>query len=177
MIVAFDVQYHEDYALAVAVCFHQWTDEKPFRILEKKLLEIAAYEPGQFYKRELPCIIALLEELDLAHVTKLVVDGYVYISDEGKPGLGTHLYEHLKGEIPVIGVAKTSFHQNKKHVQEVLRGESSKPLFVSAIGLENAEHAGDWIRSMHGDYRMPTVLQILDAHTKEKETKTHSGAT
>jgi hypothetical protein len=36
-----------------------------------------------------------------------MVDGYVWLSSDGQPGLGEHLLASLVSPIPVIGVAKT----------------------------------------------------------------------
>ncbi len=38
-----------------------------------------------------------------------VIDGYVWLDDQGKKGLGARLYDALDAQIPVIGVAKTLF--------------------------------------------------------------------
>lgn len=165
MKIAFDVQYYDDHAKSVAICFDHWQDGTPNEIIEKKIDEVAEYVPGEFYKRELPCIMSILNDLNLADVACIVVDGYVHLDDDGKLGLGGHLYEKLDGKIPVIGVAKSSFQKNKNNVLELLRGQSEKPLYITAVGIEMAE-ARKHIESMHGKYRMPTLLQILDTTTK-----------
>ncbi|WP_282080220.1 endonuclease V [Aquimarina algiphila] len=167
MKLAFDVQYYETHAKSVCVCFDNWDDDLPTNIIVKEVQDIAPYVPGEFYKRELPCITTIVQEFDLNHITCIIVDGYVYLDDHKKLGLGGHLYEELDHKIPIIGVAKSSFHDNKKHVHEVYRGESTKPLYVTAVGID-LEEAKNHILSMHGNYRMPTLLQILDTTTKEK---------
>ncbi len=168
MILAFDSYYFEDKAKTVCVHFDDWTAATPIKIEQEIISGIAAYEPGAFYKRELPCILSLLEKIDLNNIDLIIVDSFVLLDDEGKWGLGAYLYDILKEQIPVIGVAKTGFHKNKKNVRELLRGKSSKPLYISAVGLD-LDNAYSHIKAMHGDYRMPTLLQILDQKTKEKE--------
>ena len=79
--------------------------------------ETADYVPGQFYKRELPCILEVLKLSDLAQVQLIIVDGYVFLDDDQKKGLGSYLFEALDGEIPVVGVAKRSFHSIDKLVR------------------------------------------------------------
>lgn len=59
MILAIDVHYKETYAKAVGILFH-WNDETPIDIITTTINEVAEYETGQFYKRELPCILQLL---------------------------------------------------------------------------------------------------------------------
>lgn len=166
MKLAFDVQYFEDYAKSVAICFKEWSDEKPDRIIEKKIDDVADYVPGEFYKRELPCILSILNDLNVSDIELIIVDGYVHLDDDGKPGLGAHLYEALDQKLPIIGVAKSSFQKNKNNMLELLRGESRKPLYITAAGMTKQE-ARDKIQSMHGNFRMPTLLQILDTATKD----------
>lgn len=167
MILAFDVQYTENQAKAVAIAFDNWNDDKPTAVYTKEIDGIAEYEPGAFYKRELPCIMAILEDIAPSSIDFIVVDGYVHLDDAGKLGLGGHLYETLNQAIPIIGVAKTKFLQNSKYAVEVLRGESQKPLYISAIGV-SMQDAVLWIEKMHGDYRFPTLLKLLDDITKSK---------
>ena len=168
MIAAFDVQYFDGFAKIVGVLFQTWNDSEPLQILEKHIRPIADYEPGQFYKRELPCILGLLEEIDTTQLECIVVDGYVHLDDTGKPGLGHYLWKALDEKLPIIGVAKNSFHQNKLLVKQVLRGESKKPLYVTAVGIE-LNQAEDFITNMHGEFRMPTLLKIVDQRTKYPE--------
>ena len=60
MILAFDTYYYEDKAKTVALSFAQWTDDKPAVIYDEFKTHIQEYESGFFYKRELPCILSLL---------------------------------------------------------------------------------------------------------------------
>jgi len=166
MILAIDVHYKAEYAKSVGVLFN-WRDEKPIESIVTIKTDVAEYIPGQFYKRELPCLLALIANVDLAKVNAIVVDGHVYIDNQKGHGLGGYLWEALNQKIPVIGVAKRAFHKNEETNQPVLRGESQNPLYVSAIGLP-LEDAVQWIQEMHGDFRMPTILQILDTETKKE---------
>ncbi|MBC8084396.1 MAG: endonuclease V [Hymenobacter sp.] len=109
MIVALDVYYHQAAAKAVGVTFAAWHSAELTSSHETVLTKLEPYEPGAFYKRELPCLLAVLEQIDLAAADCLVVDGYVVLDDAGRPGLGWHLYQQLQEKIPVFGVAKTRF--------------------------------------------------------------------
>ncbi len=165
MILAFDTYYYDNQAKTVCLGFHDWADEKPARVFTETIDVPAEYEPGAFYKRELPCIVSLLKQIDLNSVNAIVVDGFVVLDDAGKPGLGGWLYEYLDQKIPVIGVAKTNFAQNIANKRAVIRGESTKPLFVTALGMDLDTAAG-YLKNMHGAYRMPTLLKELDRLTK-----------
>ncbi|MFM9947781.1 MAG: endonuclease V [Saprospiraceae bacterium] len=165
MILAFDTWYYDNQAKTVCLGFVNWEDAEPQEIFTEILDSPAAYEPGAFYKRELPCIISLLKQIDLQLVSVIVVDGFVVLDDAGKPGLGGRLYEYLDQKIPVIGVAKTNFAQNIANKRAVVRGQSSKPLFITALGMD-LDAAADHVKNMHGDYRLPTLLKELDRLTK-----------
>ncbi len=167
MIIALDVHYRDGIAKAVALAFPGWQDQEPIRIQESVLTEVAPYEPGQFYKRELPCLLEVLSHFSTSEIDLLIVDGYVILDDEGTYGLGGYLFDAFDQQIPVIGVAKRSFKDNSRHVVEVYRGDSQNPLFISAVGVELAL-AAEWIKGMHGSYRLPDLLRILDQRTKRE---------
>lgn len=159
MIIALDVAYAPDHALTAAVGFVTWTAED-FALRKVKLTSgaPAPYEPGAFYKRELPYLIDMLRSYA---PTVVVIDGYVRIGDQ--PALGAHLFEALGRAVPVVGVAK-SFMKDSTGV-EVLRGDSLRPLYVTAEGLD-AGAAADAVRSMHGAHRIPTHLKHVDQLTR-----------
>jgi len=144
----------------------QWTDAVVQRYVIRYIDAVEEYVPGSFYKRELPCIMEIIKEVDLKEISYIIVDGFVVLDDSGKPGLGAYVYESIQSQVPVIGVAKTNFHQNLKHVIPVLRGTSERPLYVTAIGT-GLQQAADHIMHMHGEHRLPTVLKELDRITKE----------
>jgi len=91
----------------------------------------------------------------------LVVDGYVTLNDEGKKGLGGYLYEALEQRYPIIGIAKNEFSEKDSKRRKVLRGESIKPLYVTAIGIDVDEVCSE-IERMHGEFRIPTLLKLVD---------------
>jgi deoxyribonuclease V len=162
MIVALDVQYDEKHlhGTAAAVVFERWTNSIPLREYTAVVENVQPYIPGQFFRRELPCLLAVLGKIQ-EPMTVIVVDGYVRLDDS--PGLGQHLFEHLAQAVPVIGVAKTRFHAAV--AAEVIRGGSKSPLYVTAIGTD-LQHAANDIQSMHGLHRMPTLLKRVDQLAK-----------
>lgn len=121
--------------------------------------DVAPYVPGAFYQRELPCLLHLIQALPF-QPSIIVVDGYVTLGASAQPGLGWHLWQALSAAIPVIGVAKTRFTDTPAE-QALLRGNSERPLFVTAAGLPQAA-ALTLIRSMHGPHRLPTLLKRVD---------------
>lgn len=122
------------------------------------------YTPGAFFERELPPLTAVLREttpLDL-----LIVDGYVTLDPNGRPGLGHHVAEALG--IPVIGVAKTAF-QPATHALEVYRGSSRRPLYITADGLAPAEAAA-LVGAMAGPHRLPDALKRVDTLSRSRSS-------
>jgi hypothetical protein len=82
--------------------------------------EVPRYQPGKFYRRELPPLRAVLD--GIGGLGLLVVDGYADLDPDGRPGLGAHA--HTEFGIPVIGVAKSAF-ATATHAVAVLRGTSA----------------------------------------------------
>lgn len=162
MLACVDVHYGERDAVAACLLFRGWGDAVEARALTARIAEVAPYQPGAFYLRELPCLLAVLQKIE-EPLEVVVVDGYVWLSagPEPRPGLGARLFEALGGRVAVVGVAKTGFHGAEAFAEAVLRGKSAHPLHVTAAGVELATAAG-WIRAMHGEHRMPTLLRRVD---------------
>ena len=72
----------------------------------------------------------------------------------------------MQDRVPVIGVAKTSF-RGSGFAQAVLRGTSQRPLYVTAAGMK-PEIAAAHVLSMHGEYRIPTLLKRADQLCRSK---------
>lgn len=163
MIAAFDVHYLENgCASAAAVLFSDYSDAEPIAVYTQLLPGAADYIPGEFYKRELPCILTLLRQIKEVP-DEMVIDGYVMLGN--RPGLGQHLFNSFNGKIPVIGVAKSKFEGASG--TEVFRGGSIHPLYVTSAGI-NLQKASERIRKMHGAHRIPTLLKQVDLLAREK---------
>ncbi len=166
MIAAFDVHYMGDgSASAAAVLFTDYGDRAPAAAFTQLLAGAAEYTPGEFYRRELPCILALLQQIK-GPPDELIIDGYVMLAN--RAGLGMHLFNHFSGRVPVIGVAKSRFKD--AYTSEVFRGRSERPLFITAAGMK-LKKASEKIREMHGDYRIPTMLKLADILARGKMGK------
>jgi deoxyribonuclease V len=168
MIACVDVYYGKEMASVSCILIDRWTDESPVFIVTKTVDRVNPYTPGQFYLRELPCLLTVLEkaqgQID-ARLDAIVIDGYVWLDPEGTPGLGTHLYHALGQSIPVVGVAKSPFKSNPP-AQEVYRGTSKKPLYVTSVGIP-LDNAVKNIKKMHGPYRIPGILKLADRVSRE----------
>jgi deoxyribonuclease V len=166
MIAALDVHYNETALTgqAAAVVFRHWEDADPLREYAVMCNGVEPYVPGQFYKRELSCLLAVLNAVD-EPLDLIVVDGYVSLG--GQPGLGQHLFEALHGKTPVVGVAKTSFHAAQ--AIEVTRGASHSPLYVTAVGMDPGEAAAK-VGAMAGNYRIPALLKRVDQLARSAST-------
>ena len=163
MIAAFDVHYLEDgCASAAAVLFLDYRDAEPAATFIKFIPGAAEYIPGEFYRRELPCILMLLQQIKEAP-DEIIVDGYVMLGN--RPGLGQHLFKSLDGRIPVVGVAKSMFEGSS--AAEVFRGGSIHPLYVTSAGVD-LQKASERIRTMHGAHRIPTLLKRVDLLARGK---------
>ena len=168
MILAVDVDYRSDKAVAAGLVFEKWSDKESIKEIVVSIPQVKEYIPGRFYQRELPCIKALLKELD-TDIECIIVDGYVYLGPDDAPGLGAHLFNALEGSVAVIGVAKKPFKDPPKNA-ELLRGKSKRPLYVTAQGIDVAV-AKQYIAKMHGKNRIPTLLKQVDQLCKKRNTK------
>lgn len=159
LIAIVDVHYESDGARAACITALDWSDAIAQDEWTVELPKVAEYHPGFFFERELPCLLAVLERApDSPRV--IVVDGYVVLDAQGRPGLGAHLFAHLGGRTPVVGIAKRRF-AGSDFATRVIRGASQNPLFVTALGVSAAE-AARRVRGMHGSHRIPTLCTRVD---------------
>ena len=161
MIIAIDVFYHanSNTATVAGVLFKNFNNETSEQNLIIHIDQVEPYISGEFYKREMPCICKLLDQVQIP-ISTIVIDGYVSLGEQQHPGLGMKLYQHLGGKTPIIGVAKNSFMGVPKAC-EVYRGKSKKPLFITSVGIE-LEQAKQHIQSMAGKDRFPLLLKEAD---------------
>ena len=102
--IAIDAYYVGNTCHVVGGIFNKWTDEHVSKFIYADVKADSEYIPGEFYKRELPGILKLLEQVNLDEFDTIIIDGYVHlkelghISDDGrfisgpiKRGLGCHL--------------------------------------------------------------------------------------
>jgi deoxyribonuclease V len=171
-----DVDYKGAGARAACVLTESWEAESPASTCVSDIETAEPYEPGNFYRRELPCIVSVLGMLPLLPEI-VVVDGYVWLSSVDRPGLGARLYEALGRGTPVVGIAKTAFKGIESYtcVVRVLRGTSRNPLFVTAVGVE-PDIAAQCVRRMAGKHRIPEILRITDRLCRTRESTGNNAA-
>lgn len=137
-----------------------WDATQPLSEFTHRAGPQADYQPGEFYKRELPLLLSVLAMLPRKPET-IVIDGYVWLGVEDRKGLGAHLHAALGGTSAVVGIAKTQFHGASYWAAEVRRGSSDSPLYVTAAGLAiNDAVAG--VKRMHGSHRIPDLAGRAD---------------
>jgi deoxyribonuclease V len=74
VISAIDVQYRDVHAATACVVFTDWQATSAVREITGLSETPAPYVPGEFWRRELPCILAILGQLDFLP-DLVVVDG------------------------------------------------------------------------------------------------------
>lgn len=158
--LAMDVCYHQtnNCAFAAGVRFTGVENVQTLSTHGTWVNEVLAYQSGQFYKREMPCLLALLKTIN-DPVDILVIDGFVYLN-QGKSGLGKHLYDNLTDKKPIIGIAKNPY-QDMDNCHQVFRGQSKKPLYVTTVDY-SLENAKQWLKNLQGSYRLPDILTQVD---------------
>ena len=98
MILAVDVDYRDRGASIAGIAFENWEDENESGIFKSQLHGIEEYVPGEFFRRELPCILKLIQEHNI-NPDIIIVDGFVHLAGQNKPGLGMHLYNVLNEKV------------------------------------------------------------------------------
>lgn len=170
--IAIDASYKEDSAYTVGVIFSSWDETEPEEIIDSTIKNPGPYIPGEFYKRELKCILELIKKINLHEYDTIIIDGFIWIKKDGEltEGLGAKLWMELKEQYPdlsIIGVAKSPFSDCINYSQPVYRGTGITPLYVQGIGnrIDN-RRAASIIKRMGGSYKLPDLLKILDKKTK-----------
>jgi deoxyribonuclease V len=85
MIGCLDVAYWDRQAVAAGIAFRDWLDETVVAERAVSLQGVEPYQSGQFFIRELPCLLAVLRVLPPLDV--VLIDGYVWL-EKNRPGLG-----------------------------------------------------------------------------------------
>lgn len=157
-----DVYYLGSTAHAACVLAPSWEAESTLQAHALHIGHVEPYQPGRFYRRELPCLLSVLRLLTV-RPDVVVIDGYVWLSSPERPGLGAHLYEALGKSAAVVGIAKTAFAGTERCavVARVFRGRSHRPLYVTAAGMD-LKLAAQCVRRMAGKHRIPELVRRAD---------------
>ena len=162
--VALDVFYQEDHATVGFVLFEDHNSAQAFKTGHIHCQKVAPYISGQFYRRELPCLLQALSVIQ-DPIKLIYVDANVWL-DHGKMGMGKYLYDALEGQVPVIGISKSCFKEDTDVIRAVKRPSSKHPLYVSSVGI-HLDDACEKVRSMHGAYRLPAMIKLADQICRE----------
>ncbi len=164
MLLAVDVQYDDaaDQAGIAALVFDSWQSSSFEHCLTTTHSHLETYEPGFFYRRELPCLMPVVSQAcEQYPIDIIIIDGFVDLGID-KPGLGRYVFEALNEAIPIIGVAKNPF--TASGALPVIRGDSRKPLWISST--HDVQLAAQQVGLMHGRYRLPTLLKEVDSRAR-----------
>ena len=175
MILALDSYYKGDICNTSLVLFENIDSSKPIYTNSIYTKVTSEYIPGEFYKRELPGIKKILNKFIKEHedlwkkIYYIIVDSYIKLKlgDKEWDGLGAYVYNYLIGieqRKIVYGVAKSKFGDCDKISYEVYRGKSKTPLYVQTT--EGTHIAKLNIQQMHGEYRIPTMLKLVDQKSR-----------
>jgi deoxyribonuclease V len=87
-IACLDVAYSSTAAAVACVMIQSWDAKGANRIQVRRFDSPSErYEPGAFYKRELPLLMSIISEFEDA-IEVIVIDGYVWLDANSQPGLG-----------------------------------------------------------------------------------------
>jgi deoxyribonuclease V len=165
VIAILDAAYSDTASAAACVTVEDWTGAAALAEFTHRAGPAADYQPGEFYKREMPPLVAVLGMLP-RKPDIVVIDGYVWLGAEDRKGLGAHLFEALGGASGVVGIAKTQFHGASYWAAEVRRGGSNSPHYVTAAGVDAGEAAAA-VKRMHGEHRIPALVAHADRLARE----------
>lgn len=129
---------------------------------------VSPYKSGQFYKREMPCLLGLIDKIN-DPFDVIIIDGYVYLDGQDKAGLGKYLYDQLIIKKPIIGIAKTNFYGIPSEYK-IYRGTSKHPLYVTCINI-SIDTAKTWVQKLQGQYRIPDIVKKTDILSRETDTE------
>ena len=161
-IVALDTAYFSRMAVTAGVLIKEWIAPLPSDTFRISSEVDSDYISGQFYKRELPCILRFLDQAPW-QPDLIIIDGYVFLARD-RMGLGMHLYEAIDKRIPIVGIAKKAFKHNDTALP-ILRGKSKRPLYITAAGI-TVQEAAENVKAMSGKNRIPNILKIVDNLSK-----------
>jgi deoxyribonuclease V len=121
--------------------------------------EAAPYRPGEFYRRELPALHAVLDDVDdVKDIELLVVDGYVDLDPSHRPGLGA--YAHHEFNVPAIGVAKTRFLTAAETTRDCRHRRGNAPGRSGFFAASSASHATMRAGQRDGERHSPSSARV-----------------
>ncbi len=163
MLAVLDADYRDNCAQCACICFAEWESAEAVESYCVVVDGVEPYQPGAFFKRELPGLLKVLAGVKVP-LEAILVDAYVWLAPN-RGGLGWHLYEALEHQVPVIGVAKTRYRPAEAVAIPLYRRGSQNPLWITTAGID-IEDAVMMVSSMHGNSRIPTMLKLADTRCR-----------
>lgn len=165
MFVVIDADYDEKTRKGhvAGIVVQDLLSDKVEKVVTAIVENVEDYIPGQFYRRELKSVEAIINQLDKTQIEAIVIDGYADSGTE-EHALGTFVYEEYK--IPVIGIGKNKYKRCILENLEVCRGDSQRPLFVSSKGMDN-EKSKELVKNMFGEFRLPFLVKYADKMARD----------
>lgn len=160
MIARVDDDYREDGAVAACMLSLGRPDDRPASESAVRIEEVEPYVPGEFYRRELPCLLAVLGTLDRPPEV-VIGDGHVRLGDDDGPGLGAHLRRAMGGGVVVVGVAKTRFLRATTRT-----GRPSRPSAPRRPGPSGSASSGPRLKEANDLVRSRNAL-LVEANARE----------
>ena len=160
MIAVVDAAYANEASVAACVIASGWEAPDALGEFTHRDGPAAEYQPGEFYRREMPLLLSVLGMLP-RKPDVIVIDGYVWLGVDDRKGLGAHLFEALGSVTPVVGIAKTKFEGASYWAAQLRRGSSDSPLYITAAGIPMPEAAAA-VKRMHGAHRIPDLVGQVD---------------
>ncbi|MCW1968987.1 MAG: endonuclease V [Anaerolineae bacterium] len=153
-----DVQYEQKIGYAAGICFQRLQSQSVDFVVTAILQPVAEYKPGEFYQRELPCLIELIKKLET--LPKIIfIDGYVWLQND-QLALGGRLYEYLDRKVIVIGIAKSFLRIAGENISMYYKS-SHRPIYISAAGL-SLDDAMQCVKEMPYQGHLPLMMKYAD---------------
>ena len=103
MIACVDTHYEKNSSRTAIVVFEDWNDSEPLHEhIHLEMHAAAEYVPGELFKRELPGILAVIMPFR-SILDTIVVDGYVWLNQVGRKGLGPFYTNHSNRGLGSLG--------------------------------------------------------------------------
>lgn len=161
------VHFEDANARAAAVAFDAWDAAEAARTYVSHINHVEAAVRGALDLRELPCVMQLLREHQLAPEL-LLIDGFVHLDADETPGLGQHLFHALGSGVPVVGISKRRLPGLSAQFEVMREEEEAQPLLITCAGMDIGA-AKARVRAMHGRKRVPTLMKLAARLAKSKD--------
>jgi hypothetical protein len=174
MKIIFSFYDYKGFYYAVGGVFERWFESKP----KYYLTSIIDKTQHRFESLEDAKVQAILNCLDMVKLecdSTILIDDYVWITEDGKKlkrGLGMALQDALADKLKfrptIIGISTKQSDKPIPYCQEIYRGVNNNlPIYVTSSEYALIEYDVMMVKRMHGDGRIPTLLECVKKKVKE----------